>query len=87
MKVSDLIELLEDQDPDAEVLVMMQQSWPFACALRGVTTRDELLRADGDEDEDEEAELGPGLARSDVFLVEGEQLRYGSKAAWDVATR
>ena len=28
MKVSELIELLEEQDPDAEVLVMMQQSWP-----------------------------------------------------------
>jgi hypothetical protein len=30
MKVSELIELLEEQDPDAEVLVMMQQNWPYA---------------------------------------------------------
>lgn len=85
MKVSELIELLEEQDPNAEVLVMMQQSWPFECQLRGVTTRDEILQADGDEDED--APLGDGCARSDVFLVEGEQLRYGSKTAWEVATR
>jgi hypothetical protein len=27
MKVSELIELLEEQDPDAEVLVMMQENW------------------------------------------------------------
>ena len=72
-------------DLDADVLVMMQQSWPFECQLRGVTTRDEILRADGGEDED--APLGDGCARSDVFLVEGAQLRYGSKTAWEVATR
>ena len=91
MKVSELIELLEEQDPDAEVLVMMQQSWPFECQLHGVTTRDEILRADCDTDEeeheDEDAPLGDGCARSDVFLVEGAQLRYGSKTAWEVATR
>ena len=83
MKVSELIELLQEQDPDATVLVMMQQNWPFECALAGVTTRDEILRADADErDEDDERPLGHGLARNDVFLVEGTQLRYGSKTAW-----
>jgi hypothetical protein len=91
MKVSELIELLEEQDPDAEVLVMMQQNWPFECSLAGVTTREEMLRADrdedGDGDEDEEPRLERGTAKNDVFLVEGEQLRYGSKTAWSVATR
>lgn len=85
MKVSELIELLEEQDPDAEVLVMSQQNWPFECALAGVTTREEMLLADGDEDG--EAEAPAGAAHSDVFLVEGEQVRYGSKTAWAVATR
>jgi hypothetical protein len=90
MKVSELIELLEEQDPDAEVLVMMQKNWPFECSLAGVTTRDEMLRADErDEDDGEQVEprIESGTAKSDVFLVEGEQLRYGSKTAWDVATR
>lgn len=93
MKVSELIELLEEQDPDAEVLVMMQQNWPFECSLAGVTTREEMLRADrdedgdGDDDDDEEPRLERGTAKNDVFLVEGEQLRYGSKTAWSVATR
>ncbi len=92
MKVSELIELLEEQDPDAEVLVMMQQNWPFECSLAGVTTREEMLRADRDEDGDgdddnEEPRIERGTAKSDVFLVEGAQLRYGSKTAWSVATR
>jgi len=92
MKVSELIELLEEQDPDAEVLVMMQENWPFECALAGVTTREEMLRADRedrdeDDEDDEEPRLESGTAKSDVFLVEGQQLRYGSKTAWQVATR
>jgi len=94
MKVSELIEMLEEQDPDAEVLVMSQPNWPFELGLAGVTTRDEMLRADrdedvdGDDDDDEqEPRLERGAAKNDVFLVEGEQLRYGSKTAWSVATR
>jgi len=89
MKVSELIEILEEQDPAAEVLVMSQENWPFEMGIHGVTTRDEILRADGDGDdaEDDDEQLADGLARSDVFLVEGSQLRYGSKTAWDVATR
>lgn len=77
MKVSELIELLEEQDPDAEVLVMMQQNWPFECSLAGVTTREEMFRADrdedgdGDDDDNEEPRLERGTAKSDVFLVEG----------------
>ena len=92
MKVSELLELLEEQDPDAEVLVMSQPNWPFELSLAGVTTREEMLRADRDEDGDgdddeQEPRLESGAAKSDVFLVEGEQLRYGSKTAWSVATR
>ena len=91
MKVSERIELLEEQDPDAEVLVMMQQNWPFECSLAGVTTREEMLRADRDDgddgDDDEEPRRERGTAKNDVFLVEGQQLRYGSKAAWRVASR
>lgn len=92
MKVSELIELLEKQDPDAEVLVVMQKNWPFECSLAGVTTRDEMLRTDADERDEYDGEqveprVESGTAKSDVFLVEGEQLRYGSKTAWSVATR
>ncbi len=55
-----------------------------------MTTRDEMLRADReerDEDDEREERLDPGTARNDVFIVEGDQLRYGSKTAWTVATR
>lgn len=89
MKVSELIELLEDQDPDAEVMIMSQENWPFENAVAGVAVREEFVDDDEDcdEDEREEPRYEKGTARNDVFLVEGQQLRYGSKAAWRVATR
>jgi len=89
MKVSELIELLGDQDPDAEVMIMSQENWPFENAVAGVAVREEFVddEEDCDEDEREEPRYEKGTAPNDVFLVEGRQLRYGSKAAWRVATR
>jgi hypothetical protein len=88
MKVQELIDILSEQDPDAEVLIQAQSAWPFEHRLHGVTTRAELT---GDDDDD----LGEGPAdsgeerpaSSDVFLVEGSQLRYGNKDAWNIAQR
>jgi hypothetical protein len=95
MTVSDLISLLQDCDPDAEVRLMMQESWPFECAIDGVAVRSELADADDCECDrrigapheegcpaGEEEEYADGLAGNDVFIVEGRQERYGSKSAW-----
>ncbi|GAB4211803.1 MAG: hypothetical protein OHK0013_33880 [Sandaracinaceae bacterium] len=89
MKVRELIELLGDQDPDAEVFIMSQENWPFENAVAGIAVREEMIEDDDDltDEEREEPRYGRGTAANDVFIVEGEQLRYGSKAAWRVATR
>lgn len=42
---------------------------------------------DLDDDERDEPRYEKGTAANDVFIVEGQQLRYGSKAAWDAARR
>ena len=94
MKVRDLIELLEGVDPDANVFVMSQQQWPFEYGVAGVTVREEFEGGEDDEDggEDESAEDQAERRReaerrgeqpNDVFVVEGQQLRYGHKRAWD----
>lgn len=93
MTVSELIELLEDCDPDAEVLLMSQPNWPFENTVAGVTVRSEIEDRDedeaDDEEEDEEAPRGPddGTRANDVFILEGTQLRYGSRDAWAAAAR
>jgi len=87
MKVKELIDILEEQDPDAEVLIMSQQNWPFENGVYGVTVRSEMDGDDEDEDGADTTAARDGRATNDVFIVEGSQLRYGSKTAWDVATR
>ena len=96
MKVHELIAILEDMDPDADVYLMSQESWPFEHSIVGVCQREDFTEADPDADAEAEpppadgdrwAAPGSSLPMNDVFIVEGRQLRYGSKAAWDVARR
>ena len=90
MKVSELIELLQDQDPDAEVMIMSQESWPFENAVAGVAVREEFVDDDDEDCEDDEREeprYEKGTAANDVFLVEGQQLRYGSKTPFRLARK
>ena len=95
MKVRELIDILEELDPEASVYVMSQQSWPFEVAIHGVAVREAFTEADDGEDPDvPEASAHDrwsarpeSLPMNDVFIVEGSQLRYGSKDAWDVAYR
>ena len=97
MTVSELRELLEGCDPEAEVRIMSQESWPFENAIRGVVTREEVggeEECDCDHRVTEPHEEGcpaggepqypDGAEARDVFIVEGAQERYGSKAAWNL---
>ena len=98
MTVGELMSLLEDLDPDATVRIMMQENWPFECAVDGVVTRDMLGNPDCDcdrrigEPHDDECmaaetnddEYPDGLQANDVFIVEGRQERYGDKRAWEL---
>lgn len=81
MTIDELIERLEeyrdDLGGDTEVRLMTQQNWPFENAIAGLASRDEINDSlEGDEPDDVEAV---------VFIVEGQQLGYGTKAAWEVA--
>ena len=94
MTVAELIDRLENCDPDATVRIMMQESWPFENSILDIAERSDFANEcecdrPGAEHEDGcpaiDDEYGdPELAGNDVFVVEGRQERYGSKAAWDV---
>ena len=77
MTVQELIEALEEYDPEATVHLMEQPSWPFEYSIDAVKARCEF--GGGDDEEENEDDLNG----SDVFLLEGRQLRYGSKDAWE----
>jgi hypothetical protein len=84
MKVKTLIALLQNHDPNAEVYLATQPSYPFEHSIGGVACRADLPREPREEGDEPESDGG---APSDVFIAEGRQLRYGSKDIWDVASR
>lgn len=85
MKVKELIEILEGMNPEAEVYTMSQKQWPFENVVKAVVERDLFEEVDREE-EDAKAQEDPYYRRKtvdDVFIVEGKQIRYGNKEAWD----
>lgn len=75
MTKAELIELLEDFPDNAEVRLMTQQNYPFENGLLGVWAV---------EGEDEEEPFVPhGADGPVVYLVEGQQLAYGTGRAWE----
>ena len=72
MTVAELIDRLRECDPDARVVLVLQPSWPLEHALAGIAIRRDV-------DETNDAHRGP----DDVLLVEGTQLGYGNRGAWD----
>lgn len=93
MTVGRLIELLEEYretyGDDARVLMMEQETWPFEHSIAGVTVRDdfdtpEVMDDYGSFDIDYAGEQKSG---GDIFLVEGKQLSYGSRNAWNTARK
>ena len=85
MKVRELIEALNDCDPEASVLIMSQPHWPFEYALAHVAVRRDFEESAEDDNDEERrpARDSEGRSASDVFIVEGSQLRYGSANAWN----
>lgn len=78
MTVSELIERLEEMDPEAEVRLMTQRHYPLEAKLHGVCESAELRRGDDGEDDDDEVQEVEPI----VYLVEGAQVGYGLKSAW-----
>jgi hypothetical protein len=58
MKVHELISLLEECDPEAEVYTMVQPNYPFECAFDGVATRGDWVREPEPDDDELQAPAG-----------------------------
>lgn len=88
MNLDALIEILNDYRDefggDAEVRLMTQQNWPFENRICGVTSGRDMNEAseDASDDEDDAQDIAEDHT---VYIVEGGQICYGSKRAWDTA--
>lgn len=98
MNVQNLIRMLEDLDPEAEVRLAIQPSYPFEHRLGGVRYRSknqeaiddihEAMRG-GELTEEEKEEASDRLLELDetdekiVYLLEGGQIGYASRNLWN----
>jgi hypothetical protein len=114
MNARELIELLEDLDPNTEVRFMSQPSYPFEYSIAGTWTPEPPMAsitcdecdglAEYDRERDEYHHLNDtldanhepvadvneghsftphGNPENVVYLLEGSQLAYGTKDAWN----
>jgi hypothetical protein len=81
MTVGDILNALEDYHEDTEVRIMSQESWPFENGIRGVCCREELVSEYEDEERNDPQDKDKPI--DTVFIVEGGQICYGSRSAWD----
>jgi hypothetical protein len=82
MTVAELIEILSELEPSADVFLVHDEARAVESELRGVTTREEAMGTGA------QALALDGRARygspEDVLLVQGDALGYGTADAWDV---
>jgi hypothetical protein len=85
MTINDLIERLEEYRDelggDVEVRLMTQANYPFENTIAGVASGAEINEAT-DEDPDDAGDVDDDDV---LYIVEGRQLGYGTKRAWEVA--
>lgn len=88
MTLGQLISLLEEyrdeHGEDCEVRLMTQENWPFENRIAGVTSGAEMNEAeeDGPHEFAEDQDVAEDAM---VYIVEGGQICYGSKRAWETA--
>ena len=87
MTIDELIARLEDYRDeiggDAEVRLMTQQNWPFENSIYGLASGAEIN--DYEEDDQDSGDDDDASEDAVLFIVEGQQLGYGTKRAWEVA--
>lgn len=89
MTINDLIERLEEYriefGGDCEVRLMTQQNWPFENGIVGLTSGSEINDEDDEFEDDDDLHDGEASDEDVIYIVEGGQLGYGTKRAWDTA--
>lgn len=91
MTVGELIQLLEAYESSHEIRLASQPNWPFEYRLAGVASDEEVQESVAQMQSDErgvpfdEALEETEEPRPVVWLVEGSQEAYASKAIWHAA--
>lgn len=86
MTVLDMMEILETQNPEAEIEIQLQPSYPLKALVAGCVSAEEMDAACCVKGEDcgcsQCDPTHPPLANV-VYIVQGNQTGYGDKEAWE----
>lgn len=86
MTIDQLIERLEEYRDiiggDAEVRLMTQQNWPFENSITGLCSGEEINDSADEDDPNDDGDVEQDRV---LYVVEGQQLGYGTKRAWEIA--
>ena len=72
--------VLSENDFSFTTTEMTQQNWPFENRICGVTSGQEMNDTNDDDEADDDQDVAD---ENIVYIVEGGQICYGSKRAWD----
>jgi hypothetical protein len=89
MIVRELLDLLEDADPDATVLLAHQPGWPLQFHVLGVYDAAVDEQPCRDHDIVDCDDCGPGEPNPFIYIVEGDHpddTPYAPRSAWENAT-
>ena len=84
MTVGQLKEILEGFEDDTEIRLMIQENYPLESMIAGVTTDDEIAVAEAEENGEEREHTNEPKV---LYILEGRQIGYGKKIAWETAQR
>jgi hypothetical protein len=89
MTVAELMDLLEDEEEDALVRIVHQQSWPLQEVVGGIAAGRDLF--DEEAEDDENLATYAGSESAIVYLVANGHpdhgSPYGPRGAWDARRR
>ena len=90
MTIDQLIERLEEYRDllggDTEVRLMTQQHWPMEYRITGICSGEEINDCDDEFEDDDDLQDGDVVDDKLIYIVEGQQLGYGTKRAWDITS-
>jgi hypothetical protein len=88
MTIDQMIEYLqeykEELGPDTEVRMMVQQTWPMDFKIQNLISSDQIHGRRIQEEAEFEEVLMESEPPTDkvLYIVEGDRVGYGTKAAW-----
>lgn len=87
MTIDELIEKLQELkfelNGDTEILLMTQERRPLTHDIHGIVSGEEINKYWEEEEGNKEKEEEESINNNTLYIIQGDDVGYGSKDAWD----